>query len=157
MDVYYSQVFIFFIFLVKFIQYDPTIPNYSTFLNENKEYYPKQIISNIEKECLILLNYKLDTFTSYDILYFFLIHGIIHLTNLDLINKFYSLCFDILDFFILQNYILEFTNLNLSISIILISADIICSKQKENIIFLFDNVYDINAEKYFFDYYKLKK
>jgi len=121
---------------VKFNEYYPCLPNYDEFLTPQREYYTKEEISNYEKTCLTLLEYKLDTFTSYDIIKFFFVHGFIHCDE-ETSERIYTQSIENMIYFINNSLCMGYTTVQIAISSILLATEKITPKQvtkvKDNI------------------------
>jgi hypothetical protein len=113
------------ILAVKFVEYDPLLPPYTSFYNPQKiQYQPSEIFA-IERLCLHILDYKLDYFSPYNILEFFLSNGLISKEDQikpSKISNFYTLSQEVLNFFLLDQRSVDFTPFQIAVSSILLAS-----------------------------------
>ena len=80
-------------YLGKFIQEDALLPSLNSFLNSKREFYDVNEIIKAELICLKLLRYKLNSYSAYSVMKYFLNNGIVDSENLQQIKGLYSLSF----------------------------------------------------------------
>ena len=143
MVAFYFQVYIF-LKLAKFSENDPYVQDLGSFPCTNKgDKYDIKDVKSIESFCIQALDYRLDLYSSYHYLEFFLYFGIIfkdeNQTNL---HSVYELCIDIINNFIADYKSITFSPLNVAVACILVSREHYQLRLGKNIkdLFMFFNV-----------------
>jgi hypothetical protein len=158
---------------VKFVENDPSIPNYADFMNPKKEYYTKEEISNSEKLCLKILECSLDVVSSYDILMFFLVSGVVNsspgkedilVTDIKLenefaieIDKFYALSRQILDYFNEDVRSLDFSKAEVALASLLLAAERTGRKIEKKVKQNLEKIYNISVESFVNAFFVIRK
>lgn len=127
------------------------------FLDPKMQTYPKEEIIKYEQICLNLLQFNLNILSSYDILKFFLVNGLIANTNPTLIDKFYDLSFEILNRFNDDVRSLDFSTYHIAMASLILSSEMISYQFTKSVKEVLLNVYNIKANDFSNAYFVIKK
>jgi hypothetical protein len=118
------------------------LPDISSFLNPQKEYYSKTEVRQMELVCLQLLDYNLSRYSAFTILTYFLDNGIPY-GNPTEVEKLYNDSYEVLATFVNDLRSLDFTPFQIACAVLLYTAETISFNLTKAIKYLLLNVYNV--------------
>jgi hypothetical protein len=137
---FYSQVLIY-LKLVKFTENDPIVPRLNNFSSCGKIFHRIKDVRLYESVALHMLEYKLDHFTPFHFIEFYLYNGFIFEDIEYPIEKIYMFVYEVLDCYIFDKKSMNFTSFQIATAVIAYVLDLLDSKD-------FFVVYNIKEHEY---------
>lgn len=111
---------------MKFAENDPIVPDLSRLSITHNEYYDLKDVRKYENHCIKFLDYKLDFFTSYDILTSIINIGLFFNDEINqdvIVDKIFAYAYKLLNHFVLNNMSLKFTSIQIGFSILCLTRE----------------------------------
>jgi hypothetical protein len=112
--------------VVKFAENDPMVPDLCRFSITQNDYYDLKDVRKYENHCIKFLDYKLDFFTSYDILTYIINIGLFFNDEIHSdypVEKVFLYAYKLLNHFVFNNLSLKFNPLQIGISIMCLTRE----------------------------------